>query len=1097
MQGASADAPAVGVIGIILKGASGRTRAFPLIFRHGSDRLGNHHMNIVDSRRNLGRGVAGAVRGGSRAGLRRYGASVAAALLPIWIAAMAAGGTFEFNRDIRPILSDKCFACHGFDRAARKADLRLDVEASATASREGRTPIVPGRPGQSEVIRRIQSTDPEEVMPPPRTGKVLSVEERRLIEGWIASGGRYEEHWSYGPVRRPGVPTLSSGGAPEIAAGMPAPGPVDAFIDPRLAAVGLLPAGEADRRTLVRRLSFDLHGMPPDPEDVEAFAGSTDPRAYERLVEKFLASPRHAERMTVTWLDLVRYADSIGFHGDCTLSVWPYRDWVLRAFRENMPFDRFTREQLAGDLVPGAGMRERVASGFNRLNRMSTEGGAQDREYLAKYAADRVRTVGSVWMGTTMGCAECHDHKYDPFTMRDFYSMAAFFADLKEKGFYERGFSENDWGPKVLLPSPAQEARLAALTAEIGVIESAMAPSNPADFAGARLAWEEEVMAADRATNLAWRPVPPVGLSSVHGATFTVEKEHWVVVGGANPDREVYSVEVRVPPGRVTAVRVETGSDEQFSGNRIARGGTTFVLTEVVAGVREEGGVRRLAVAHAAANLDGDGFPAVATIDGDAATGWAITSGHSRECQIVFHLAEPWVAGTNAVMTLELRHESVHRRCTIGKFRVSVTGRERPLQDRLTLPENALNAIRKPSQERTEDERRVIEQTWRRVDPVFEEARRRMARLKAERSILLARVPSTLVSESGPPRVIRVLPRGNWMDERGAVVEPAIPASLGRLDTAGRRATRLDLAGWLTSPSNPLTSRVVVNRLWRQFFGVGLSRTLDDAGSQGEWPTHPELLDWLASELLAPAWVAGEAEAGRPPGRWDLRHVIRLIVNSAAYRRSSVPPAGMLERDPSNRWLGRQNRFRVDAEFVRDTALAVSGLLVEQWGGPSVRPFQPDGYWVPLNFPKREYVTDAGANLHRRGLYTHWQRTFLHPSLVAFDAPSREECTANRVVSNTPLQALVLLNDPNFYEAALALAGRALREGGATTEERLRWIWMRVLGRPPGADELAVLRELHEAESGSPPAGRSDAPWGAWVAVSRAVLNLHETITRN
>ncbi len=716
----------------------------------------------------------------------------------------------EFNRDIRPILADKCFTCHGPDAGHRKADLRLDVEASAKADRGGSRAITPGQPTASEVIARITRKTKSGRMPPAKSGKTLSPEEITLIRRWIEQGAVYQPHWSFLPPRRPPVPLVKNQAWPR--------GAIDRFILAQIEAHGLTPAPEADRGTLIRRLSFDLTGLPPAPERVEAFLRDARPDAYERLVEELLDSPHYGERMAMYWLDLVRYADTVGYHGDQEHHIAPYRDYVIKAFMENMAFDRFTAEQLAGDLLPNATVEQTTASGYNRLLQTTHEGGAQDKEYRAKYAADRVRNLSVVWLGATMGCAECHDHKFDPYTQKDIYSMAAFFADIQERGAYKGP----DTSPTLRPP--------------------------------------EKVV-----------PLP------------------------LNPDRK--------------------------------------------------------------------------------------------------------------------------------------------------LP--------------------------------------------------------TMITVSVAPRTIRVLKRGDWMDDSGAVVEPAVPHFLKPLGNLGRRANRLDLAHWLTSPDQPQTARVFVNRLWYLFFGEGLCRTLDDTGVQGEWPTHPKLLDYLATEFVA--------------GGWDVKHMVRLLVCSSTYRQSSQPRS----KDPENRFFARQASVRLPAEMIRDNALAVSGLLVRRLGGPSARPYQPEGYYAQLNFPKRTYKADTDANQYRRGVYVHWQRQYLHPMLTAFDAPSREECTARRPVSNTPLAALALLNDPSFTEAARVFAARILREGGTSATERIRWAWRTVLARPPVDREVAVLarlywqnRERYAADREAAdrllnvglaprPVGVDGAELAAWTAVARALLNLDETITRN
>ena len=771
-------------------------------------------------------------------------------VLGSWSAAQAAEARPEsnlrFNRDVRPILSERCFACHGPDEAARPTDLRLDTADGAIADLGGYQAIVPGDPESSELIRRVTYDDPDERMPPPDWSAKLSADEVTRLRPWIEQGAQWEPHWSQVAPRRTLVPDVQNAAWPN--------GAIDRFVLAQLEDASLSPSPPADRRTLIRRITFDLLGLPPTPVEVETFLNDSHPGAYERLVERLLASPHYGERMAAYWLDLVRYADTNGIHGDNHRDHAPYRTYVIDAFNDNLPFDRFTTEQLAGDLLPEPSLWQRVASGYNRLNLTTREGGAQPGEYRAKYAADRVRNASAVWLATTLGCSECHDHKFDALTMRDFYSFAAFFADVQEEAIKAQV-------PELHVPSFEQTQRRERLRADIAALKSAR----------------------------------------------TAETN---------------------------------GADTQ------------------------------------------------------------------------------------------------------------------------------------------------------------------LAALEAELEQLEAEIPRVLITVAADPRATRILSRGNWLDQSGDIVTPAVPAALGELPSDERRATRLDLARWLVDPDNPLVARVFVNRLWQMFFGHGLVRTPDDFGSQGAWPTHPDLLDWLAVEFV---------ESG-----WDVKHMVRLIVMSAAYRQSSAPRAAAAAIDPGNQLLWRQRRFRLDAEFVRDQALTAAGLLAHRIGGPSVKPYQPAGYWAYLNFPKREYVQDSGEDLFRRGIYTYWSRTFLNPSLVAFDAPSREECAVSRARSNTPLQALVLLNDPIYVEAARALAVRIVREGGRSVDDRLQFGYRTVLGRPADTAELQTLAALvteHQREfaadeqaardslevGASPlavPDGSTLAELAAYASGARVLLNLHETITR-
>jgi hypothetical protein len=782
-----------------------------------------------------------------------------------------AGREVDFGRDVLPILSENCFACHGPDAGKRQAGLRLDLAEGALAELpSGNRAIVPGDAEASALVERIAAEDPLARMPPPDAKKTLAAPQIDVLVAWILQGAEYERHWAYEPIVRPEIPQRATSWARN---------PIDHFIQRRLSEEGLEPSPEADRVTLLRRLYFDLVGLPPSFEDVQDFLLDNRPDAYERKVDELLRSPHYGERMAIHWLDLVRYADSVGYHGDQEVSVSPFREYVIEAFNANMAFDRFTREQLAGDLFPDPTTNQLIASGYNRLGMMSAEGGVQPKEYLAKYAAERVRNASLVWMGATLGCAECHDHKYDPYTTKDFYSFASFFADIKEQGIYSGAESSGKWGTHIELPTPEQKAQIAELDREIALMEAKTGPGNEA---------------------------------SSNGKTSA--------------------------------------------------------------------------------------------------------------------------------------------------------------EDGKTDPESS------------------------------DELKEKVDKLRKERAAVQQSVLTSLITVSVEPREMRVLPRGNWMDDSGNVVEPAVPYFLRQIENNGP-ATRLDLAEWLMAEDNPLTARVFVNRLWYLFFGRGLVSSIGDFGTQGTPPSHPELLNWLAAEFI-------ESD-------WDVKHMVRLIVTSSAYRQSSRSDAEARTRDPFNESLARQARFRLAAEMIRDNALAVSGLMVHKIGGRSVKPYQPAGYYAHLNFPKREYQQSEGKDLWRRTVYTHWQRQFLHPSLLAFDAPTREECAVQRPRSNTPLASLVLLNDPIYVEAARTLAERILREGPDDAAGRIRFAYRTALSRDPRAAEIELLADIvrkHQAEYEADPAAAEsligvgeravpeDLPameLAAWTSAARVLINSHEFITRN
>jgi hypothetical protein len=1008
----------------------------------------------------------------------------------------------SFNRDIRPIMSDTCFRCHGPDKASRMANLRLDIrEEALRPRRQGLAPIVPGEPDRSLIVQRIYASNAAQLMPPASAHKALTSAQKDTIRRWVAEGAKYEGHWAYEPVRRPTPPQTGIH-------------PIDAFVQARLAKHALKPAPEADRRTLIRRVSLDLTGIPPTIEEVESFLNDASPKAYERLIDRLMASPRYAEKQAMHWLDAVRYADTAGFHGDNPFPAWPYRDYILRSIHENQPFDQFTREQLAGDLIPNATAAQRTASAYNRILRVSAEGGIQPAEYLAKYGADRVRTTASVWLGSTIGCAECHDHKFDPFTSRDFYAMKAFFGDIKETGLVpDRG--PKAWGSLLDLATPSQQANRQTLRTAFAnakaELERVRPPAESVVTRQSELEWRYQrplSATAKKATLTIYNdgPVPTTDLDP-QKMREQVPGEGIVVASGANPDNETYTVLFAPGPGTWMQLGVQVVSDESLPGMKAARGSDRLMLTEVEAELLPQG--RKLRFVAAASNIvfPGPGQHPMTSIDGVDSTGWGVsTYGDSNAPFLALRFDAPLVTSEDSRVVVRLRHDSAFRKATIGRFRLAVSSgpalpvadnptRRNPKQVTSGLPSCVIQAIKKEASNRTAEEN---EQVGSALDWISAPAALLSASLRAEAALsnLEAEIPRVMVTEATEPAVTRVLARGNWMDESGPVVEPAIPAFLGTLN-ASKRATRLDLANWLVSRSNPLTARTYVNRQWRLLFGTGLSRVLEDLGSQGEWPIHPELLDWLAAEFM---------DSG-----WDRKHIVKTIVMSHTYRQSSN---GETPNDPDNRLLARQNRLRVDAEVVRDIALSVSGLLAERFGGPSVRPYQPEGYLAALNFPKRDYSASLGPDQYRRGLYSVWQRTFLHPSLMAFDAATREECTVNRTASNTPLQALVLLNDPTYVEAARVFAQNAWK-ASPDPARRIDWAFRRALSRAPNEAEQRVLLALYNeaaerftsdaaaasqwiaAGGASLPSNIKPVELAAMMTVTRAILNLHETITRN
>ena len=1014
----------------------------------------------------------------------------------------------EFNRDIRPILSENCFFCHGPDKNKRQAGLRLDTEQGLFLSPGDPAEVgvvIPGKPAESELLHRIVSNDPSQVMPPNETDKRLTPREVALLTKWISQGAKYEGHWAFLSIRRPAVPQ-SPRAQNHPTSPTTGQNPIDAFIRDSLAQTTMDPGPEADRITLIRRLSFDLIGLPPTPEQVSSFVNDKASDAYERLVEQLLDSPHFGERFAIWWLDLVRYADTVGYHGDQDVSVSPFRQYVIESFNQNKPFDQFTVEQLAGDLLPNPTREQKIASGYNRLGMMSAEGGVQDKEYLAKYIAERVRNVSGTWMGVTLGCAECHDHKYDPFTTVDFYRMEAFFADIEERGLYSGANVDGSWGRNIKVPNEVQEVALAKLDAEIAAAKSIINTPTP-QLIAEQVEWEK--------TQPVWHTIAPESVTSANGATLTRKDDDSILASGTSPDRDTYTVVFKNIPADANVIRLETIPDASLPAKGSGRAPNgNFVLTEITAAIpAPEGnsgniGFRTAVASHEQTSV-AEGNPygkwaVSAAIDHDEKGknwGWAVVEKASQPQNALFELNAPISLQDNQNLVLTLDQNADQAKHTLGHFRISFAKSAESIRIDQVLPANVNATLQVPADKRTPQQLDEIAAHYRSVAPSLESTRQVLGQLEKQRQELNAKIPSTLVTASVQPRMVRVLKRGNWMDESGEAVTPAIPALFLTSAPGETRLTRLELAKWLTAADNPLTARAFVNRVWKLMFGAGLSRRIDDLGAQGDPPSHPLLLDYLAGRFI---------DSG-----WNVKQLIELIVTSETYRQTSVSSRELRETDPYNRWLARQGRFRLDAEFVRDNALAVSGLLVSKLGGVSVKPYQPPGYWAYLNFPMREWQNGQGDDLYRRGVYTHWQRQYLHPSLLAFDAPSREECTADRARSNTPLQSLVLLNDPTYVEAARGFAEMIIRSGGSTVEERLKFAFRRAVSReirPAEFDVLERLLQHHLQEFKADPTAAAEslsvgakpvpddldkAELAAWTSVARTILNLHETITRN
>lgn len=1159
--------------------------------------------------------------------------------------------TVNFNREILPILSDNCFACHGPDEEERKARLRLDRQEDVIAVNSyGEQPVAPGDPEASLVIERVMATSPRDIMPPPATGKVLSAEQIETLRRWVTEGAHWEEHWSFVAPEQPALPEVSDPAWPR--------NEIDFFILDRLDREGLQPSRETDKATLIRRASLDVTGLPPTPQEVDAFLADSRPEAYEQLVDRLLASPRYGEQMARHWLDAARYADTHGYHIDAERSMWKWRDWVIDAFNEHMPFDQFTIEQLGGDLLPDPTLDQQIATGYIRANLSTGEGGAIEDEYRAMYAFDRLETTATIWTGLTMTCARCHTHKYDPITHREYFQLFSFFDNLDEPVM--DGNKPNP-DPFLKLPTPEQSGRQIWLKEAIAVNGAELDAPDPI-LDPVQKEWEQR-WRADLTAEL--ELLMPASVAATRRSELRVLDDGSIVAHETGTQGETHEISVRPAPGRIAAFRIEAlpheaASETVAAGQVPAAFRLTGIEAEWIRPTNEEArqpAPEKLKLTRAWANSrDGDHEPGRA-IDGKKDTGWSPDKSHAGETQgIVVALSEPKDIPEGSELRLRLHYKTgaglqvparfrvgllregpaaawlnpprppswhvvgpflsrgvaeglaevfppeseidlnavyegvreeikwqakedfvdgrshllvnelhgvhgvyyLHREITMTEarsievsvraddvFKIWVNGelvgqrtkKEKPGEGplRLTVPlREGLNRflvkvvnlqgaahftfhqdLDTPDQLPPELAGRFLaggtfsgvdatamRNYFRRVmSPEWRELSIQVALWREENDLIEKSIVTTMIAkERAEPRETRILIRGEY-DQPGEIVRAGVPAILPPLSDDAP-LNRLGLARWLVDPGHPLTARVTVNRLWQQFFGVGLVKTAEDFGVQGERPSHPELLDWLATEFVRSSW--------------SIQHLQRLMLTSATYRQTSRTSPYLIERDPENRLLARGPRFRVDAEVIRDTALAVGGLLVEEVGGKSVKPFEPPGLWEAVSFNNaQKYVQDTDEGNYRRSLYTFWKRQSPPPNMVLFDAPTREYCVVRRPRTNTPLQALALLNDPQFVEASRAFAQRILFEGGDCSDSRIRFAFRSATARPPQPAEIEVLRSLLDGQRAEFEQDRAaveqflavgafeadvaldPVELAAWATVANVILNLDETLMKN
>lgn len=1039
----------------------------------------------------------------------------------------------EFNRDVRPILSDFCIQCHGPDEKQRKADLRLDIESGALADHDGHRAVVPGNLSESELIQRVTSTDENERMPPAKFARQLSAEQIDILKRWIKQGAGWQKHWSLIPPQKPVLPPVKAARWCRT--------PIDHFVLARLEKEGLAPAAEADKTTLLRRVTLDLTGLPPTVAEVEAFLADSTENAYEKVVNRLLDSPRFGERMATRWLDGARYADTSGYQSDGERYMWRWRDWVIEAYNRNLPFDQFTIEQLAGDLLPNPTLDQRIATGFNRNHRGNGEGGIVPEEYAVEYVVDRVDTTYTVWMGLTMGCARCHDHKFDALTQREYYETFALFNNLPEKG---RAAKYGNSEPYISAPTRTQQQQIKQLDEALVAATEAWKQAQP-ELDAAMAAWEptahqvpatagglEENLVVHVPFNSPTQPLvvakaPPTGIKLRPGETpFAEPKSFPETFLGTEP---VFA------PGPV-------GQALQGDGKVFYQAGTVAgfgFYDAFTAGCWIQPGDLR------------GGTIVSKMVDTSEGTGWSL---NLIKGKLQVHLTLRWLDDALRVeasdplvadkwqhvmftydgsrsasgVTILVDGKAVPTRILLDELNQNFVaneplrigggngpdGRFHGLIDEVRIYSTALDAeaamsqavstpiaeiAGRPAAQRSPADNFKLRQYFleHHLPEKLVALRNRVRTLQQQHQELLSSIPTVMVMEElSTPRNTHVLLRGEY-DKKGEPVRPSVPVSL----TVGEKPpiqNRLDFAQWLVSPQHPLTSRVAVNRAWQMYFGTGLVKTVDDFGTQGEWPSHPELLDWLASDFVSSGW--------------NVKELQKQIVMSATYRQSSKVTPELLQRDPENRLLARGPRIRLSAEMIRDQALFASGLLVEQVGGPSVLPYQPEGLWKDLT--GTDFVPEHGASLYRRSMYTFWKRTVAPPGMVMFDAPTREACTVRETRTNTPLQALNLMNDVTYVETARVLAQRAWHQGGTTPVDRLTHAFQLVLSRKPHPREQELLVrawEYHRDRFTRDPENAKafsklgeTAPEGnipieqlaAYSVVAQILLNLDEAVTK-
>jgi|TARA_B110000914_G_scaffold212951_1_gene214410 hypothetical protein len=988
--------------------------------------------------------------------------------LVLFLCLPAVSAKVSFNEDIRPLLSNRCYRCHGPDEGDRKAKLRLDTREGALRERKGFAAIVPGNIEDSELIYRIITDDEDEMMPPPGKAKRFTKEQIDLFKQWIEEGGDYEVHWSYTKPVRSEVPEVAD-------QTWSVRSPIDAFILDRLNKEGLSPSQETDRYTLIRRVSLDLTGLPPTKEEVDAFIADQSDDAYGKLVDRLLAKPAFGEHWARMWLDLARYADSAGYADDPGRTIWAYRDWVVRAFNANMPFDQFTIEQIAGDLLPNPTEKQLIATAFHRNTKTNNEGGTSDEEFRNVAVVDRVNTTMATWMGTTAACAQCHTHKYDPITHAEYFQMFAIFNQSEDA-------DRRNESPIIQVMGDKNDDR-AAITGEIAALEKeALVPGKHDPKALAK--WESDLKASARQ----WQVLRPTKMMASSGATFKAGSDGSLLVSGKTASSDDYTITASSKLKKITAIKIEALTYDKLKSGGPGRTGN-FVINEI----ELSAGKTKASFSKATSTYDQSKFGAAAAIDGNAGkdSGWAVGGALGQDHHIVVEIKEP-LDGSELSLKLLQRYPD-H---PLGRFRISVTESSEPS---VAVPASIVTILNKPASQRSDAEKAEVAGFYGKSNPEAISLKKKLAGLKKQLGELkpLTSVPVMRELPQAKHRKTHIQLRGSYQS-LGEEVSAGVPTAFGSLPE-GVAPDRLAMAKWLVREDNPLTARVVANRFWENLFGVGIVLTSEEFGSQGERPSHPELLDWLALEFM--------------DGGWEVKKFLRLLVTSSTYRQNSHVSDEMAARDPDNRLVARGPRVRLTAEMIRDQALAVSGLLSSKMYGVPVRPPQPNLGLKAAFGGGTDWKTSPGEDKFRRGVYTSWRRSSPYPSMATFGAPNREVCTVRRGSTNTPLQALVTLNDPVYIEAAQALARRMASQSG-TVAAKLEHGFSLCLSRPPKRVETARLLSLYDATRaryasdaklakematnpiGPVPEGADVVDLATLTVVGNILLNLDETLMK-